>query len=183
MCFWWPGALVDSLNDVSLFGALSLQPTAFNSKSTSWQMKEKQIQKVIRAARCWFLPLGANLFSGFRLHKGSAQEIVNISTHEHAEDHQARKSMSPRQSDIICLNFHSRDQKIGITLHWHKTVSIAVYFLVLFLLISCVYVHVYLCILQLLFGFGYPLFFLAGFVNYVALWKHQECACICTHTH
>lgn len=183
MCFWWPGALVDSLNDVSLFGALSLQPTAFNSKSTSWQMKEKQIQKVIRAARCWFLPLGGNLFSGFRLHKGSAQEIVNISTHEHAEDHQARKSMSPRQSDIICLNFHSRDQKIGITLHWHKTVSIAVYFLVLFLLISCVYVHVYLSILQLLFGFGYPLFFLAGFVNYVALWKHQECACICTHTH
>lgn len=144
--------------------------------------ERKTDQKVIRAARCWFLPLGGNLFSDFRLHKGSAQEIVNISTHEHAEDHQARKSMSPRQSDIICLNFHSRDQKIGITLHWHKAVSIAVYFLVLFLLISCVYVHVYLCILQLLFGFGYPLFFLAGFVNYVALWKHQECACICTHT-
>lgn len=59
----------------------------------------KQMQKAIRTERGWgaiTLPLGVNLLRGFTLDKAYAQEIINNTNHEHAEDQQRnRASQSP----------------------------------------------------------------------------------------
>ncbi len=120
-------------SDVVMLGELSLpessNPHAFYAHGLLWQMQGNRCKRPSGQGEggTLTLPLGANLFWGFTHMKASAQEIINITNHEHAEDHQPRNRPPPKPSDIACFCFHPTARKLAITERHHKMQSVMVF--------------------------------------------------------